>query len=371
MGLRAKLQEECPSAMGAPRIDDNIVSCIGQTNLVRINKLEKDDRVAEVVAKVEFTNPALSVKDRIGREMLEVAEKEGKLKPGVHTIVDITSGNTGISYGMVAAAKGYKAIQIIPEPFSTERRALMMAFGVEVVVTKKEDGMPGAIKVYKETLDKLGDKAFAPRQFDNPANLKAHIEHTGPEIWEQTGGNIDCIVTGMGTGGTISGVTKFLRSKNPNFKAIAVEPMESSHLNGDKPAPHGIQGITPPFLPSNACVDELDEVIRCPTAEAMAMAKKLAQEEGIACGISAGANVWSALQVAKRPEMKGKRIVTFLCSAAERYFSTPLYAELMAEARALPLATFNPDTPIDGIDMHTLESHKAAGTVFRPGFHVV
>ena len=158
-----------------------------------------------------------SVKDRIAREMLEVAEKEGKIVPGVHTIVDITSGNTGISYGMVAAAKGYKAIQIIPEPFSSERRALMMAFGVEVVVSNKLDGIVGAIKIYKEILDKLGDKGFAPRQFDNPANLKAHIEHTGPEIWEQTGGKIDCIVTGMGTGGTMSGVTKFLRSKNPNF----------------------------------------------------------------------------------------------------------------------------------------------------------
>lgn len=304
--------------------------------------------------------------------MIEVAEKEGKIQPGVHTIVDITSGNTGIAYGMVAAAKGYQAIQIIPEPYSVERRALMMAFGVDVVVTKKEDGIPGAIKVYKETLDRLGDKGFAPRQFDNPANLKAHMEHTGPEIWEQTGGQIDCIVTGMGTGGTISGVTKCLRSKNPNFKAIAVEPMESSLLNGDKPSPHGIQGISPPFLPTNACVDELDEVIRCPTAEAMATAKQLAQKEGIACGISAGANVWSALQVAKRPEMKGKRIVTFLCSQAERYFSTPLYQGLTEEAKTLPLATFDPETNTEGmIDLHSLESHKAAGTVFRPGFKVV
>jgi cysteine synthase A len=304
--------------------------------------------------------------------MLEVAEQEGKIQPGVHTIVDITSGNTGIAYGMVAAVKGYQVIQVIPEPYSVERRALMMAFGVQVVVTKKEDGIVGAFKVYKEILDKLGDKGFAPRQFDNPANLKAHVEHTGPEIWEQTGGQIDCIVTGMGTGGTISGVTKYLRSKNPNFKAIAVEPMESSLLNGDKPAPHGIQGIAPPFLPTNACVDELDEVIRCPTAEAMATAKALAQQEGIACGISAGANVWSALQVAKRPEMKGKRIVTFLCSSAERYFSTPLYDGLLEEAKTLPLATFDPEADIQGIiDLHTLESHKAAGTVFRPGFHVV
>jgi cysteine synthase A len=273
---------------------------------------------------------------------------------------------------MVAAAKGYDAIQIIPEPYSIERRALMMALGVKVIVTKKTDGILGAMKVYKETLDRLGDEGWAPRQFDNPANLKAHIEHTGPEIWEQTGGRIDCIVTGMGTGGSISGITRFLRSKNPDFKAIAVEPMEFSPLNGDAPAPHGIQGITPTFLPGNALIEELDEVIRCPTAEAMKTAKELAKNEGIACGISAGANVWAACQVAKRPEMQGKRIVTILCSAAERYFSTPLYDSLMEEAKALPLASFNPETSIEGvIDMRTLESVKAAGIEFRPGFKVV
>jgi cysteine synthase A len=304
--------------------------------------------------------------------MMEVAEREGTIAPGVHTIVDITSGNTGIAYGMVAAAKGYDAIQIIPEAYSVERRALMMAMGVKVIVTKKEDGITGAMKAYKEILDELGGRGWAPRQFDNPANLKAHIEHTGPEIWEQCGGKIDCVVAAMGTGGSLSGITRYLRSKNPNFRSIAVEPMESSLLNGDKPGPHGIQGIGPPFLAGNVLVEEIDEVIRCPTEVAMATARDLARTEGIACGISAGANVWAACQVAKRPEMRGKRIVTVLPSAAERYFSTALYESLMEEAKALPLATYRPETSIDGLIMlRSLEDVREAGTVFRPGFKVV
>jgi cysteine synthase A len=369
MKLRRKFEREVPSAMGCPRIDPDISQCIGQTKLVRINKINAPLQ-GEVVAKLEFLNPGLSVKDRIARSMIEDAEAKGLITPGVTTIVDVTSGNTGIAYGVVAAAKGYKAILIIPEPYSVERRAMMMALGVEVIVSKKEDSIPGAIKVYQETLDRLGDKGWAPGQFGNPANIAAHTEHTGPEIWEQCGGKVDAFVAGMGTGGTLTGVTQYLRSKNPNLLCIAVEPMEQSLLNGDGPAPHGVQGVSPPFLPDNVQVDLIDEVIRCPTAEAFKTAKELATLEGIACGISAGLNVWAACQLAKRPEMAGKRIVTVLPSAAERYFSTPLYADLVAEAKALPLATFHAETPTDGIAMNTLASLKEKGVKLRPGFHV-
>lgn len=398
--LRLALHEELPSAMGPPRIDESIVGCIGETKLVRLNKMpsmlrsnysssssssssddqegddQKDNNAAEVVAKLEFTNPGLSVKDRIARKMIEAAERDCKIQPGVHTIVDITSGNTGVGWGVVAAAKGYDVIQIIPEPYSVERRALMMALGVKVLVSKKSDGFDGALKIYRETLNQLGpDKSWTPRQFDNPANIQAHFEHTGPEIWEQCGGKIDAIVAGYGTGGTLSGITKFLRSKNPDFRCYAVEAMESSLLNGDKPGPHGIQGIAPPFLPPNVRIEEINEVIRCPTSEAMKTSRALAKEEGIAVGISAGANVWGACQVANRPDMKGKRIVTILPSAAERYMSTPLYESIMEEAKNLPLSTFDPETKIDedlvAISMLTLASHKESGTIFQPGFKVV
>jgi cysteine synthase A len=293
---------------------------------------------------------------------------------GVHTIVDITSGNTGIGWGVVAASRGYDAVQIIPEPFSVERRALMMALGVTVKVSEKSKGFGGALKIHREVMEKLGpDKAWGPLQFGNPANIEAHFQHTGPEIWEQCGGKIDAIVAGYGTGGTLSGITRFLRSKNPDFRCYAVEAMENSILNGDNPGPHGIQGISPPFVPTNCKVEEIDEVIRCPTAKAMETAKALAKTEGIAVGISAGANVWGACQIANRPEMKGKRIVTILPSAAERYMSTNLYKDLMEEAKNLPLSDFDPETQIaDNMksSMHTLESHKEAGTVFREGFRV-
>ena len=356
--------------MGGPRISETIVDCIGQSPLVRIStKINTGN--ADVVAKVEFTNPGLSVKDRIAKSMIEDAEQKGIIQKGVTTIIDITSGNSGIAYGMVAAAKGYKAVQIIPEPYSVERRALMMAMGVEVVVTKKEDGIPGAVKVYQEQLDKYGDKGWAPRQFDNPANLAAHFKGTGPEIWEQCGGKIDVLVARMGTGGTLSGCTRFLRSKNLNFICIGVDPMESSLFNGDKPGPDGIQGISPPFIPKNAQVVLIDEIIRCPTAMALQTSQELALKDGIGCGISAGANVWVACQISKRPEMQGrKRIATILPSAAERYFSTPLYQDILEKAKQLPLATFDPNTPATAITMTTLQTLKENGTEFRPGFHV-
>jgi len=386
MGLRSALHEKLPSAMGSPCIDQDIVECIGKTKLVKLTKIQSllnaeseipvgsAEETGEVVAKLEFTNPGLSVKDRIAKSMLLDAERKGIIKPGVHTIVDITSGNTGVGWGVVAASRGYDAIQIIPEPYSVERRALMMALGVTVKVSEKSKGFGGALKIHREVMEELGpDKAWGPLQFGNPANIEAHFQHTGPEIWEQCGGKIDAIVAGYGTGGTLSGVTRFLRSKNPDFRCYAVEAMENSILNGDKPGPHGIQGISPPFVPTNCKVEEIDEVIRCPTAKAMETAKALAKTEGIAVGISAGANVWGACQIANRPEMKGKRIVTILPSAAERYMSTNLYKDLMDEAKNLPLAGFEPETQIaDNMksSMHTLESHKEAGTVFREGFRV-
>jgi len=256
-----------------------------------------------------------------------------------------------------------------------ERRALMMALGVTVKVSAKAEGFPGALKILRETMDALGpEKSWMPLQFGNPDNIKAHFETTGPEIWEQCGGKIDAIVAGYGTGGTLSGITRFLRSKNPNFRCYAVEPMENSQLNGDAPGPHGIQGIGPPFVPENIKVEEVDEVIRCPTASAMATARALAKSEGIAVGISAGANVWGACQVAARPEMRGKRIVTVLPSAAERYMSTALYKEILEDAKNLPMTSFDPSTVISETvksTMHTLESYKEAGTVFREGFRVV
>lgn len=382
MGLRSTLQESLPSAMGAPCIEEDIVDCIGKTKLVKINKKYGGDddaaaseESAEVVAKLEFTNPGLSVKDRIAKSMLQEAEREGIVQPGQQTIVDVTSGNTGVGWGVVAAAKGYDTVQIIPEPYSMERRALMMALGVTVKVSEKTTGFGGALKIHQETMEALGpDKSWFPKQFGNPSNIQAHLETTGPEIWEQCGGKIDAIVAGYGTGGTLSGVTRFLRSKNPDFKCIAVEAMENSHFNGYKPGPHGIQGISPPFIPENMRVEEVDEVIRCPTAKAMKTARDLAKSEGIAVGISAGANVWGACQVARRPEMKGKRIVTILPSAAERYMSTKLYQDLLEEAKNLPMTAFDPDTKIDPgmkANMHSLTSHKEAGTVFREGFRVV
>jgi len=382
MGLRSALHETVPSAMGPPCIEEDIVGCIGKTKLVKLTKIQavvsetkEGDACGEVVAKLEFTNPGLSVKDRIARSMLEEAEREGTVKPGVNTIVDVTSGNTGIGWGVVGAAKGYDVVQVIPEPYSVERRALMMALGVTVKVSAKASSFKGAIKVHTEVMEELGpDKAWVPLQFGNYANIKAHFDHTGPEIWEQCGGKVDAIVAGYGTGGTLSGITKFLRSKNPNFRCYAVEAMENSQLNGDKPGPHGIQGISPPFVPKNLVIEDVDEVIRCSTKKAMETAWALAKSEGIAVGISAGANVWGACQVASRPEMKGKRIVTILPSAAERYLSTNLYKDLMEEAKNLPITNFDPNTQIPESmqnTMHTLESYKNAGTVFREGFRVV
>lgn len=370
MALRTKLQNEYPSAMGAPRIDNDITGCIGQTKLVRINNTQKEGRVGEVVAKLEYTNPCLSIKDRITIQMLDDAEAKGEIRPGETVIIDITSGNTGIGWGMVAAARGYKTIQIMPEGYSVERRVLMMALGVELIVTSKEDGIDGALCKYNELLSKHGSKGWTPDQMASSANPKAHYLHTGPEIWEQTGGKVDVVVACYGTGGTISGVTNYLREMNPDLVCITVEPKEQSILNGDLAGCHGIQGTAPPFVPENVNVSLIDEVIRCSTDDALNTARDLAQLDGILCGISAGANVWAACQVAKRPEMAGKRIVTVLPSAAERYFSTPLYKPLMEKAQNIEFATIDKKYGQEGINLRTLDSIKEAGTSFRPNFHI-
>jgi len=280
-----------------------------------------------------------------------------------------TSGNTGIAWGMVAATKGYKTIQIIPEGYSVERRALMMALGVEVVVTRKDAKLSDILSKYNELLAKYGENGWTPNQMASPSNPAAHETTTGPEIWEQTQGKVDVLVAAYGTGGTISGISKYLREKNPDLLCIAVEPMEQSILNGDEAADHGVQGTAPPFLPDNVDVGSIDEVVRCSTDNAIKTAHELARHDGIACGISSGSNVWAACQVAKRPEMAGKRIVTLLPSAAERYFSTPLYKDLLEEAKNIKCTEIDKSYGQEGINIRTFKQVKEAG-LLKENFHV-
>jgi cysteine synthase A len=359
-------------AMGLPRICPNIIDAIGQTPLVRLCKVTEGIAPgAEVLLKLESTNPGFSVKDRIAKSMIEDAESRGIISPDRTTIVDVTSGNTGIGYAMVGAAKGYKVIQVIPEPCSIERRALLLALGCEVVVTAKEVSIKGAVLKTKEILDSLGDKGWFPLQFSNPANPRAHHEHTGPEIFEQCDGKVDAFVAGCGTGGTLTGTSRYLLEKNPDVKVIAVDPDESSVLTGESPGPHAIQGIGPPFIPGVVDMETWDEVVRCPEAAALTMARRLAKEEGILTGISAGANVWAAIQVAKRPESAGKRIITVCPSAAERYLSTPLYCDIMEQARSMEMAQVDMSKEVgDFMTLQTLEDLKKGGLKLKPDFVV-
>jgi cysteine synthase A len=302
---------------------DNVVHTVGNTPLIRIQKLVPEGG-ATVFAKCEFFNPMGSVKDRIGRAMIESAEQAGILKPDTH-IIEPTSGNTGIALAFVAAAKGYRLTLTMPESMSIERRALLRALGANLVLTPAADGMRGAIQKASE-LAMTDPKAWIPQQFENPANPKVHEETTGPEIWEDTHGNIDAIVAGVGTGGTITGVARYIKARNPNFKAIAVEPTQSPVISGGKPGRHRIQGIGAGFVPKNLDRSQVDEVLTVDDEVAFAWGQRLAKEEGIMAGISSGANMWAAAQVAARPEFKGKRIVTIMCSLGERYLSTPLFA---------------------------------------------
>ena len=301
------------------------VQAIGDTPMIRVNRLVPDGG-ATVFAKCEFFQPLNSVKDRIGAAMIEAGERDGHIKPDTH-IVEPTSGNTGIALAFVCAAKGYKLTLTMPESMSVERRALLRAMGAHLVLTPAGDGMNGAINEAAAIVAKE-DNAYMPQQFENPANPAIHEITTGPEIWEDSGQQIDAIVAGVGTGGTITGVSRFLKKQNPNFKAFAVEPVHSPVISGGSPGKHRIQGIGAGFIPKNLDTSIVDDVIKVDDEDAFEWGRKLAREEGIVGGISSGANMWAAAQLAARPEMKGKRIVTIMCSLGERYLSTPLFGDL-------------------------------------------
>ena len=304
---------------------DNAAVAIGDTPMIQINRLAPEGG-ATVFAKCEFFQPLNSVKDRIGAAMIAAGEKDGKINADTH-VVEPTSGNTGIALAFVCAAKGYKLTLTMPESMSVERRALLRAMGAELVLTPAGEGMKGAINKAAEIAEST-DNSFMPQQFENPANPAIHEATTGPEIWEDSGQNIDAIVAGVGTGGTITGVTRYLKSKNPDFKAYAVEPIHSAVISGQGPGKHRIQGIGAGFVPDNLDTSILDDVILVEDEDAFATGRSLAQHEGIVAGISSGANMWAAAQLAARPEMKGKRIVTIMCSLGERYLSTPLFGDL-------------------------------------------
>jgi cysteine synthase A len=299
---------------------------IGKTPLLELTHIEKEDALeARVLAKLEYFNPAGSVKDRIAKAMIDDAEASGALKPGA-TIIEPTSGNTGIGLAAVAAARGYRIIIVMPETMSVERRQLMKAYGAELVLTEGAKGMKGAIAKAEELAKEI-EGSFIPGQFVNPANPKAHRETTGPEIWDDTDGKVDIFVAGVGTGGTLTGVGEFLKSKNPKVKIVAVEPDSSPVLSEGKSGPHKIQGIGAGFVPDVLNTKIYDEIIRVVNEDAFAAAKLLARREGISVGISSGAALFAALTLAKKPENKGKTIVALLPDSGDRYYSTPLFTE--------------------------------------------
>ncbi len=303
----------------------SITELIGGTPLVRLNRIS-DETGAEVLGKLESANPGGSVKDRIGLSMIEAAEKEGLIAPGRSTIVEPTSGNTGIALAMTAAARGYDVILTMPETMSLERRNLLRAYGARLVLTPGPEGMRGAVARAVEVAAELLD-AFVPQQFENAANPEIHYRTTAPEIWDDTGGAVDAFVAGVGTGGTITGVGRFLREKKPAVRIVAVEPADSPLLSGGQPGPHKIQGIGAGFVPKVLDTGVYDEIVTAGADEAFATARALARDEGLLVGISAGANVWAAAEVAKRPGSRGTTIVTVLCDTGERYLSTPLFTD--------------------------------------------
>jgi cysteine synthase A len=315
-----------PSSAGVARAHgrtyDTIVDTCFTTPLVRLRRLVPDDH-ARVLVKCEFFNPMASVKDRIAQAMISAAERDGLIDQQTH-IIEPTSGNTGIALAFVCACRGYRLTLTMPESMSLERRVLLRSMGATVLLTPAAEGMPGAVARASE-LVAAEENAWMPQQFDNPANPAIHEQTTGPELWQDTQGSVDMIVTGVGTGGTITGVTRFIRSQKPDFKAIAVEPAASPVISGGRPAPHKIQGIGAGFIPNNLDTDLLDGVEVVTNEEAFDWARRLAREEGIFGGISSGANACAAARVAARPENRGKTIVTIMCSFGERYLSTPLF----------------------------------------------
>ena len=316
-------------------LHSSIVETVGDTPLVRLNRISAGLE-ATIAVKCEYFNPLGSVKDRIGRAMIEAAEREGRIGPDT-LIVEPTSGNTGIALAFVAAARGYKLVLTMPETMSVERRTLLAMLGAKLVLTPGAEGMKGAI-ARAEQIVKTTPGAWMPGQFDNPANPEIHRRTTAEEIWKQTDGAVDLFVAAVGTGGTLTGVAEVIKARKPGFKAVAVEPKDSpvitQTLRGEplKPGPHKIQGAGAGFIPANLHLDIVDEVVTVTNEDAFAMARRLAKEEGLLVGISTGANVWAALELAKRPENKGKLIVTLACSTGERYLSTPLAAEAIAQA---------------------------------------
>jgi cysteine synthase A len=304
---------------------DSITDLVGETPLVRLSSVV-DECGAEILGKAEFFNPLGSVKDRIGRNMFEEAEASGAIDPDT-LLVEPTSGNTGIALAFMAAARGYRLILTMPDTMSRERRSLLKALGAQLELTPGSRGMQGAVDRAR-TLVEENDDAYMFQQFQNPANPASHAETTAEEIWEATEGTVDAIVTGVGTGGTITGVAEVLKERNPDFRAVAIEPARSPVLSGGEAGPHKIQGIGANFVPENLRTELIDEVIQVDDEEAMEMARRIARQEGMLVGPSAGANVAGAVQVGRRPEFEGAQIVTMLCDTGERYLSTPLFREL-------------------------------------------